>query len=480
MSSMISLWITIGLIIAGTLVSTLGAYFSIIGLGALFSGAVIAVWLMAGSLEFAKFILAAYLHQTWKNLNIFFKVYLTSAVVILSTITSIGVFGFLSDAYQSASHSLEEQTIKLESLKKQNDFYTSEIERLNYSVEEIPEDRVSRRLQARAVAEPKILELNRKIEENENKISQTNMAILDVKKKVGPLIFIAKSLKIDIDTVVRYLIIIFVIVFDPLAICLVIASTYAIDSRSALNKKRHEMHLKKMQFQLSQELAKELLAENELEKEIQKQNTLNQMQNSLVNENNLNPLTINNETLLNQESVYPSKTPLNETKVDVILEKVTTQNSEDLNLNNKDNNFNQEVLNEVQNDTSENVVSLKEEINNVIQLPIETADLNKVDEQVTNSNNSVDLSLNSITEEKVELPHDKQEAISNLNIDEEVHANKNETEMNIDSDKSNLVELSNNEPVSSEESLNNVNEEISEDDVVVQMNFKDPGTKKSS
>lgn len=263
---MISLWITIGLIIAATLVSTLGAYFSIIGLGALFSGAVVAVWLMAGSLEFAKFVLAAYLHQTWKNLNLAFKIYLTASVVILSTITSIGVFGFLSDAYQSASVSLEEENIKLENLKKQNELFTAEIDRLNYSIEEIPEDRIARKLRARAAAEPKILELTQKIQKGEQDITAANLKVLDVKKKVGPLIFIAKSMNIEIDLVVRYLILIFVLVFDPLAICLVIASTFALESRSKLNRKRHEIHIKREEFKLAQEIAREEKAELELER----------------------------------------------------------------------------------------------------------------------------------------------------------------------------------------------------------------------
>ena len=228
---MISLWITIGLVIAAALVSTLGAYFSIIGIGALFSGALVAVCLMAGSLEFAKFVLAAYLHQTWGRINIAFKIYMTFAVITLSVITSIGVFGFLSDAYQSASAVLEGETIKLENIKKQHEMFTTEIERLNYSVEEIPEERIGRRLNARKAIEPRILELNQKIELNEKLITDSNLHILEVKKKVGPLIYISRNFNIPIDRVVQYLILVFVSVFDPLAICLVIAASYSIDSR---------------------------------------------------------------------------------------------------------------------------------------------------------------------------------------------------------------------------------------------------------
>lgn len=226
---MVSLWITVGLIVSALCVSTLGAYFSIVGIGALFSGAALAVCLMAGALEFSKFTLAAYLHQTWKDLHKVYRTYLVFAVVVLSVITSMGIFGFLSDAYQSSSTVYEAENIKLENIKNEQHLITNELGRLNRSVEEIPITRVTRRLKARAELEPTILELNKKFNDNEKIIASANLKILEVKKKVGPLIYIAKSLNADIDSVVKYLILIFVSVFDPLAICLVIASTHAIE-----------------------------------------------------------------------------------------------------------------------------------------------------------------------------------------------------------------------------------------------------------
>ncbi|MGZ3690739.1 MAG: hypothetical protein ACXVAX_04510 [Pseudobdellovibrio sp.] len=229
--SMISMWITVGLVIATLGVASLGAFFSITGLGALFSGAILAVWLMAGSLEFAKFVLAAYLHQSWKNLNVVYRSYLTAAIVILSTITSIGIYGFLSDAYQSASTVLESENVKLESVKTQQSLVKAELDRLNKLVEEIPANRVSKRLKLRAELEPTILDLNKKYAEGEKVLTQSNLKVIEVKKKVGPLIYIAKALDMNIDKVVSYLILVLVSVFDPLAICLVIASTNAIDSQ---------------------------------------------------------------------------------------------------------------------------------------------------------------------------------------------------------------------------------------------------------
>lgn len=230
----ISLWITIGLILSAASVASLGAYFSIVGLGALFSGAAMAIFLMAGSLEFAKFTLAAYLHQTWKNLNKVYRAYLTFAIVVLSVITSLGIFGFLSDAYQSASTVLEGENIKLAAIKSQQKLISDEIARLNRSIDEIPANRISKRLAARAEIEPVIKDLTKKFSDGDKGITAANLTILEVQKKVGPLMYISRSFKMDIDTVVKYLILIFVSVFDPLAICLVIASTHAIESRRHL------------------------------------------------------------------------------------------------------------------------------------------------------------------------------------------------------------------------------------------------------
>lgn len=228
---MISLWIVIGLFLATIGVASLGAYFSITGLAALFSGAALAVWLMAGSLEFAKFMLAAYLHQTWKSLNLVYKTYLTFAIVVLSVITSIGIYGFLSDAYQSASAVYEAETVKIENTKKQQTIITAEIARLNQMVEEIPEKRISRRLKMRAEIEPQIQALNKQYNASEQILAASNIKIIDIRKKVGPLMTIAKTFNISLDKTVNYLILLLVSVFDPLAICLVMASTNALDSR---------------------------------------------------------------------------------------------------------------------------------------------------------------------------------------------------------------------------------------------------------
>ena len=228
---MISLWLLIGLIIATLAVSTLGAAFSVLGVAALFSGAALATGAMAVSLEFAKFVLSAYLHQRWQKLNRIYKYYLSFSIVVLSLITSMGIFGFLSAAYQSATNVLETENIKLGALKERQSRLTTETARLTKSVDEIPANRVSKRIQIRAEIEPQISDINKQVLGIDGQIAESNIKILAVKEKVGPLIYISKMFNIDIDTVVKYLILLFIFVFDPLAICLVIATSESLESR---------------------------------------------------------------------------------------------------------------------------------------------------------------------------------------------------------------------------------------------------------
>ncbi len=240
---MVAIWVVVGLILSAAGVSVLGATFSVVGLGALFSGAMVAVWAMAGSLEFAKFVLAAYLHQRWKHLNLVFRSYLVFAVVVLSLITSMGIFGFLSDAYQSSSHEIEEVNIKIANLRSQQKLNENEIARLNKAIDEIPDSRVSKKIKARAESEPRISGLTKESEEIDKKIGTANLQLHEIKKKIGPLVYISRALNKDIDTVVTYLILVFVSVFDPLAICLVIATSEAIEARRRwkLNPPKEEL-----------------------------------------------------------------------------------------------------------------------------------------------------------------------------------------------------------------------------------------------
>ena len=85
------------------LVAGSAAFFSVFGLSKLFSGAAFSVIIMAGSLEFAKLLGASFLYRFWDKINTLLKIYLTTGVITLVGITSAGIFGYLSNAYQGAT-----------------------------------------------------------------------------------------------------------------------------------------------------------------------------------------------------------------------------------------------------------------------------------------------------------------------------------------------------------------------------------------
>ena len=220
-----------GLALSALFVSVLAATFSVTGLAKLFSGSAMAVLLMGASLEIAKFTTAAFLHRVWDKLHWIYKTYMFTAVVVLSLITSMGIFGFLSDAYQSSSSDLLTYDIQLQSLKSQRQRYTDEVQRLNKQIEDIPASRITKRAQLRAENEPQIKELLGKDNQVADQVRDMELKIVEIKNKVGPLIYIARAFDRDLDTVVKWLILVFVTVFDPLAICLVIATGEALRMR---------------------------------------------------------------------------------------------------------------------------------------------------------------------------------------------------------------------------------------------------------
>ncbi len=222
------------LIIAGC-----AAFFSVTGLGVLFSGAATAVMVMAGALEFAKLVAATYLKQEWDNIKGFNKWYLTSAVALLMLITSAGIFGYLSNAFQAQS--LKLQVVDREILVYQTkiDQNTAQITQLNTQLGQLSSTQNtildkgkvnSRLLRSIDSKDRQVVQINKKIDvlQNENaknteKINEIKLNNLDLEKEVGGFRFVADAFGMELKNVVKFFIFLIVIVFDPLAVALIIA-----------------------------------------------------------------------------------------------------------------------------------------------------------------------------------------------------------------------------------------------------------------
>ena len=225
--------------LAALAIAGCAAYFSVTGLGVLFSGASMAVMVMASTLEFAKLVTATYLKQKWNEIGGFNKVYLTLAVGALMLITSAGIFGYLSNAFQQQNIKLDQvqREISVWSNKIQQDTaqisqLTGQITQLNSNQGKIIGDgnvnnRILKSVDSRdkqiAKLQDKIGVLQDSSVRYNEKINEIKNNNIELEKEVGGFRFVAEAFGLELNTVVKFFIFLIVIVFDPLAIALIIA-----------------------------------------------------------------------------------------------------------------------------------------------------------------------------------------------------------------------------------------------------------------
>ena len=259
------------LIAALTLASS-AAYYSVYGISKLFSAAAVAVAVMAGTLEASKLIAATYLHRYWKKINFLLKFYLTTAVIILMIITSIGIYGFLTAAYQTTANELfvMDKEIAVIEMKKsryqeQLDGYVDEKNQLTNSITELTKGLSNNKVQWKDKETGQILtstssstrrvlkaqlddfkiqrnNVNKKIESLTDSVTKLDIQILDIQSnstvtnEIGPLKYVSELLDQPMNQVVNWFILIFIFVFDPFAIVLLISANKAFDIISPKTK----------------------------------------------------------------------------------------------------------------------------------------------------------------------------------------------------------------------------------------------------
>ena len=234
-------WIGLSaLLIAGS-----AAAFSVYGLAKLFSGAFISVVIMAGALELGKLVTASFLYRYWNMINWFQKVYMTIATIVLVFITSAGIFGYLSNAYQGATLEFEKQSTELltieeriEQLDEDKVFLKEELEQ---AIGELPDNYITAKRKLREEYNPQITQLNQELLEYKTKRADLEIQLVSTGVDVGPAIYLARTFGTDIDTVVKFFIFILIFVFDPLAVMLVIAYNQALIDRGKDKQKPSEV-----------------------------------------------------------------------------------------------------------------------------------------------------------------------------------------------------------------------------------------------
>ena len=213
--------------LSALLVAGSAAFFSVFGLSKLFSGAQLSVIIMAGSLEFTKLVAASFLYQYWYTVSKVLRIYLSIGVVVLVFITSAGIFGYLSNAYQGATLSFEKETTTLfykeDRLKQLEEDKVYLKDELVQSLSSLPENYITAKRKLREDYNPKVLLVNDEILSIKQDIGDLKVKLIETGVDVGPAIYLARAFKTDVDTVVTFFIFILIFVFDPMALAMVIA-----------------------------------------------------------------------------------------------------------------------------------------------------------------------------------------------------------------------------------------------------------------
>ena len=226
--------------LSALLVAGSAAFFSVFGLSNLFAGAKLSVVVMAGSLEFGKLVAASFLYRFWDNINRLLKIYLVTGVIILVGITSAGIFGYLSNAYQGATINFEKQSTELLALEDRLDVLEEDRvflkQELEDQVESLPANFITAKRNLREQYNPQIQVISNDILEVKGRISDLEIELIETGVDVGPAIYLAKAFETDVDNVVKFFIFILIFVFDPLAVSLVLAFNHAIEYESRVKE----------------------------------------------------------------------------------------------------------------------------------------------------------------------------------------------------------------------------------------------------
>ena len=241
--------LTILLFLSGIAVSVVGAYYSILGLAALFAGAYWAVITMGVTLEIAKLVTVSWLYRNW-NLDLLpqsIRAYLLSAVLMLMFITSIGIFGFLSKAHLDTAAPNTGNRLLVKNIERQIDSEKKSIEGAQKIVDQLDKalDKVidkdadkglierQKQITERNRANNIIANSSKKITDLSNQKLKYDKDQLAIDKEVGPFKYVAEILFGDaddgnLDRAVRFIIICLILVFDPLAVLMLVAVNVSI------------------------------------------------------------------------------------------------------------------------------------------------------------------------------------------------------------------------------------------------------------
>lgn len=210
------------------LIESIGSYISIVGLSALFSTNPVIIT-MALSLDIAKVVTVSFLYKQWNNITNAMKYYMTLAAVILMVITSSGAAGYLSAEFQKAMLPTKGSEIQVTAMTEEKDRLTGRKLDIDKQISQLPVNDVRGRQKLQRQFADELSHINSRIIEIDKALPELQMEQVDVNAHAGPILYIAQAFDTTIESAVKYVILLIIFVFDPLAVALIIAGNFLLD-----------------------------------------------------------------------------------------------------------------------------------------------------------------------------------------------------------------------------------------------------------
>lgn len=217
--------------LAAFLIEGLGTAVSVIGLSTLF-GANPIIIALAISLDAGKLVVVSLLYNYWKQMGIVMKSYAMLASLVTMIITSAGAAGYLTGEFQKAIIGTQETELKVNVLREQQAKYEERKKQIDNQIANLPEKTtVNQRIRLMKQFQDEQKALQTKIEEIDKQLPELQLKQIGVEAKAGPILYISKAFDVPVEVAVKYVVLLIIFVFDPLAVFLMVAGNFLLEQR---------------------------------------------------------------------------------------------------------------------------------------------------------------------------------------------------------------------------------------------------------
>lgn len=212
-------------LVSAFLIEGIGTYVSVVGLSSLFAANPVII-VLAIALDVGKVVTVSFLYKYWKKVNLLMKTYMTIAAIVLMGITSAGAFGYLSAQFQKAIATTNESGVVITALTDEQERLQKRKEEIDAQIAKLPDNMVAGRRALMKQFGPEVERINTRLVTIDAELPKLKVETLHKNVEVGPIIYIAEAFGTTPEQAVKWVIMIIIFVFDPLAIALLLAGNY--------------------------------------------------------------------------------------------------------------------------------------------------------------------------------------------------------------------------------------------------------------